>query len=114
VSLDQTTKTRKSFFVHENVTVRVSFIPLGVNAFAKPNETVLDVARRAGAPIGNSCGATGICARCRIRVVDGAEQLSPMTSIELRTLTRVGFQAEERLACQCAVRGDCSVTTSYW
>jgi len=96
------------------VTVRVTFIPLAASATAKSNETVLDVARRANAPIGNSCGAIGICARCRVRVVDGAENLSAMTTIELRTLTRVGFEDGERLACQAAVFGDCAVTTSYW
>jgi ferredoxin len=94
--------------------MRVTFIPLAASAAANVNETVLDVARRAGAPIGNSCGATGICARCRVRVVDGAENLSPMTTIELRTLTRVGFAEGERLACQAAVFGDCSITTTYW
>jgi len=94
--------------------VRVTFIPLAASASARPDETILDVARRANAPIGNSCGATGICARCRVRVVDGAEHLSPMTTIELRTLTRVGFADGERLACQAAVFGDCAVTTSYW
>jgi ferredoxin len=94
--------------------MRVTFIPLAASAAANVDETVLDVARRAGAPIGNSCGATGICARCRVRVVDGAENLSPMTTIELRTLTRVGFAEGERLACQAAVFGDCSITTTYW
>lgn len=94
--------------------MRVKFIPLATSATAKQNETVLDVARRANAPIGNSCGATGICARCRIRVVEGAENLSPMTTIELRTLTRTGFADGERLACQAIVNGDCGVTTTYW
>lgn len=94
--------------------MRVLFTPLGKSAEVKPNETVLDVARRAGAPIGNSCGATGICGRCRIRVVEGAEQLSPLTSIESQTLTRIGCEEGERLACQAIVFGDCAVTTTYW
>lgn len=92
----------------------VSFPPLVVRAEARANETVLDAARRAGAPIGNSCGATGICARCRVRVVSGAESLSPPTSIEIRTAAQRGFAADERLACQAVVQGDCAVTTGYW
>lgn len=92
--------------------MRVTFTPVGRAAAAKPNETILDVARRVGAPIGNSCGAVGICARCRVRVVDG--ELTPPTAIELRTAARLGFAADERLACQAAVRADCTVTTSYW
>lgn len=92
----------------------VTFTPLGRSAGALPDETVLDAARRAGAPLGNSCGGVGICGRCRIRVVAGAEQLSAPTSIELRTMTTRGFADDERLACMCVVNGDCVITTSYW
>jgi ferredoxin len=94
--------------------MRVTFIPLGRAAEAKPNETILDAARRAGAPIGNSCGGVGVCARCRVRVVAGTESLSPPTSIELRIGATRGFAADERMACQAIVNGDCAVTTSYW
>lgn len=94
--------------------MRVTFTPLSKAADAKPDETLLDVARRAGAPIGNSCGATGICGRCRIRVIEGVAQLSPLTSIESATLTRIGFAEGERLACQAIVFGDCAITTTYW
>ena len=94
--------------------MRVTFSPLGKAAEAKPNETILDAARRAGAPLGNSCGGIGICARCRVRVVAGAENLSPPTSIELRVGGARGFAPDERMACQAVVKGDCEVTTSYW
>ena len=63
----------------------VSFVPLNRAADALACETVLDVARRAAVPLGNSCGGVGICARCRVEVVTGAESLSPMTTIEIRT-----------------------------
>jgi ferredoxin len=75
---------------------------------------VLDAARRAGAPIGNSCGSVGVCGRCRIRVLAGAENLSPPTTIELRVSSQRGFVADERLACQAVVMGDVEITTSYW
>ena len=94
--------------------MRVTFTPLGSAADVKPNETILDAARRAGAPVGNSCGAVGICARCRVRIVAGGENLSPPTTIELRVGGGRGFAADERMACQAVVNGDCSVTTSYW
>lgn len=89
----------------------VSFAPLGRHAEAKDNETLLDVARRIGAPLGNSCGGIGVCARCKVRVVAGAEQLTPPTEIETRAR---GFADDERMACQAVVLGDCTVTTSYW
>lgn len=94
--------------------MRVNFTPLGTHAEARPNETVLDAARRADAPVGNSCGSVGVCARCRVRVLAGAENLTAQTSIEIRVATQQGFAADERLACQAVVSGDVEVTTGYW
>jgi ferredoxin len=94
--------------------MHVLFTPLGTSAEGKSNETVLDAARRAGAPIGNSCGAVGVCGRCRVRVLAGAENLSAPTTIEIRVATQRGFASDERLACQAVVGGDVEVTTSYW
>jgi ferredoxin len=94
--------------------MRVIFSPLGTSAEAKPDETVLDAARRADAPIGNSCGSVGVCGRCRVRVLAGAENLSAPTMIEIRVSAQRGFESDERLACQAVVMGDVEVTTSYW
>jgi ferredoxin, 2Fe-2S len=93
---------------------QVEFAPFGLSGTANMDETVLDVARRAGAPIGNSCGAIGVCARCRIIVIEGADALSPPTEIERRVAAQRGIPSEERFACQAVVRGNCRVTTSYW
>jgi ferredoxin len=92
----------------------VTFTPLGISAAARDNETVLDVARRAGVPLGNSCGGVGVCTRCKVRVVSGAENLSAPTSLEIRFGTSRGFAADERMACQAVLNGPCSVTTTYW
>lgn len=92
----------------------MTFVPLGKETSAKDDETVLDVARRVAAPLGNSCGAIGICGRCRVRVLSGGDALSPPTSIELRFGVAQGFAADERMACQAVVTGDCAVTTTYW
>jgi len=94
--------------------MQVTFTPLAKTAEARSDETVLDVARRAAAPLGNSCGGIGICARCKVRVIAGAENLTPPTSVETRWDAARGFAEDERMACQAVVRGDCVVTTSYW
>ena len=83
--------------------MRVTFTPIGRAADAKPDETILDVARRAGAPIGNSCGGVGVCGRCRVTIVSG--EVAPPTRFETDG---------KRLACQAIVLGDCTVTTTYW
>ena len=92
----------------------VTFAPLGRSADARENETILDVARRAGVPLANSCGAVGVCARCSVKVVSGAENLTAPTEIESRVAERRKLDPDERLACQAVVKGDCCVTTAYW
>ncbi|HUP46336.1 MAG TPA: 2Fe-2S iron-sulfur cluster-binding protein [Thermoanaerobaculia bacterium] len=92
----------------------MSFHPLGRAEEARTDETLLDAARRAGAPIGNSCGGIGICARCRVRIVAGADQLSAPTSVEARVSAERSLAPDERLACQVIALGDCTITTTYW
>ena len=92
----------------------VTFTPLRLQASPLSDETLLDVARRAGAPLGNSCGGIGVCARCRVRIVGGSENLSTPTSIESRVSAQRGLASDERLACQAVVQGDCEITTTYW
>jgi ferredoxin len=94
--------------------VQVELTPIGRSAEAKKDETLLDVVRRAGAPLGNSCGAVGICARCRVRVVRGRENLTAPTTIETRVARERNLLPDERLACQAVVLGNCEVTTTYW
>ena len=94
--------------------MRVTFTPLARAADAKSDETLLDVARRAAVPLGNSCGGVGICSRCKVRIVAGAENLTPPTSVERRFAAARGFAEDERMACQAVVRGECEVTTGYW
>lgn len=92
----------------------IRFVPLGLEASSLDDETILDVARRAGAPIGNSCGGVGWCARCRVRIVDGAGNLGPATWVEQEKADELGLATDERLACQASVKGDVVVTTTYW
>ena len=87
----------------------MAFVPLGTSALAKDDETILDVARRAGAPLANSCGGVGVCARCKVRLLEGT--LSEPTSMEVRFGK---LEEGERLACQAVVTENCSVTTTYW
>lgn len=92
----------------------MSFTPLGRSASALDDETLLDVARRAAVPLGNSCGGVGVCTRCRVRVVAGGDNLSDPTTIELRFGSARDFAPGERMACQAIVLGDCAITTTYW
>ena len=85
---------------------RVTFTGFGVEVEAEPGERLLDVARRAGAPIPAPCNGRGICGRCAVRVVEGA--LAEPEAEEVRILQRAG--GDIRLACRARIgSGDVSV-----
>lgn len=89
-------------------------MPSGLEVAAPPGITLLDATIAAGLPIARSCGAEGVCAKCALRVVEGGEHLSPEASDETRIKDHNRIDAELRLACRAEIRGDVTVTASYW
>lgn len=55
-----------------------------------------------------ACGGQAECGTCRVRVVAGAENLSPMTPLEreLREAHPTSFAPDERLSCMTRPLGD--------
>lgn len=54
----------------------------------------------------------GACGACMVRVLEGAENLSPMKDDEKDFLETLAAEPEERLACQCKVYGDVKLEVS--
>jgi len=79
-----------------------------------PGTTLLEAAHRAGMPVARACGGGGLCARCGLRVVAGAEGLAPEGSAEARAKARNRVDASLRLACQVRVEGRLEVSAAYW
>ena len=94
--------------------VRVRFQPSGQTVTAAAGTILLDCVRRAGLPLASACGADGLCGRCGVRVLAGAEALSPETGSEANAKARNRIDPALRLACQVQLRGDVEITTSYW
>ncbi len=63
-------------------------------------------------PVAFSCRA-GACGLCGVEVVEGEENLSPISSIEEKTCARVWHGRKVRLACQCEVNGDVTLKPLY-
>ena len=54
----------------------------------------------------------GACGACMIRVLEGASNLSPMQDDERDFLETMAAEPDERLACQCRVKGDVKIEVS--
>jgi ferredoxin, 2Fe-2S len=93
---------------------RVRFQPSAIEVEVPAGTTLLDAALAAGLPIARSCGADGVCAKCGLVIVDGAEHLSPEASDEARIKQRNRVDAQMRLACRARIHGDVTATAHYW
>ena len=74
----------------------------------------MDALLRAGLPVASSCKGDGICAKCRVRVVAGAENLTPVEPLERRVRERLRLAPDLRLSCQARALGHVTIDTTYW
>ena len=93
---------------------RVRFLPDGRDVRVDAGATLYDAVRQVGLPIASACGSDGICGRCGVEIVDGAEHLPAETEDEQRVKRRNRVPADERLACRVAPRGDVCIRARYW
>ena len=67
-----------------------------------------------GLPVASSCSGDGVCAKCKITVLEGMENLSPENEIESFLREKNKIPKNQRISCQTRVLGDVKVDTSYW
>jgi 2Fe-2S ferredoxin len=68
----------------------------------------------AGLPVASSCHGDGVCAKCRVEIVSGAENLSTIGPLEQTLHDRNRIPRGKRVSCQTQVLGDVTVDTAYW
>lgn len=91
-------------FVKEN---REVIAAQGANLRFKALENGIDIYTLMGKMM--NCGGYGQCGTCVVEVVEGSENLSPKTEVELRKLKKK--PESYRLACQTLVNGPVSIQT---
>jgi uncharacterized 2Fe-2S/4Fe-4S cluster protein (DUF4445 family) len=84
---------------------RVTFLPEGISRECSEGETVFEVGRSLGIGIETACIGQATCGLCRVRVVSGAEFLSPYSPAEEKHLGNVYHLTGVRLSCQSRVLG---------
>jgi ferredoxin len=68
--------------------------------------SILNSLLAAGTRIRHDCGGKALCGTCAVRVVDGADGLSPVGSLEAGRLAAAGRGEGYRLACQARAARD--------
>jgi len=57
----------------------------------------------------HACGGKGRCTTCKFEIVEGGDQLSPLSAAELSYRDKGELGDTERLACQASVLGKCRI-----
>jgi len=73
---------------------KVRFEPSGREIELSPDETILQGAMSAGVHINASCGGSGTCGKCKVKIVRGETTLPPMPQLQKWEIEQ-GY----RLAC---------------
>jgi chlorosome envelope protein X len=77
---------------------------------AKPGDRLLDVARASHSHIGYFCGGNALCQTCYVKVLEGQDLLSPMTSAEKAMLSDTLIREGTRMACQATIEKPGTIT----
>jgi ferredoxin len=96
------------------VDFRVRFQPSGRAVRVAAGTPLLTAVRLAGLPLARACGGDGLCGRCGVSLLSGANALAAESQPEARAKRRNRVPAEQRLACRVMVSNDLEVTAGYW
>lgn len=88
--------------------------PSGREVVVVHETNLMDAIHQSGLGLGQSCDGIALCGFCRVKILDGADNLSPMNEEEKKVLASMHAAADERLACCAALYGPVSLTTTYW
>ena len=76
--------------------------------------TTRGTAMKNGVRMMHACGAQTLCATCRVKVTDGADNLTPMSLKEKLSLRyHLSVSPRVRLACQARVLGPVEADTVF-
>ncbi len=93
---------------------KIRFLPSGRSIQIETGKTLLEATREVGLPIASACVENGACARCGLKILEGAANLPDETDRERLIKVRNRIDPELRLACRVRPRGDLTVRALYW
>ena len=92
---------------------RVRFLRENLEIEVPEGTTILEAAKRAGAPEGDRCGGVCACSTCHVYVVRGFDATSEIEDEEFDILDKAfDVRAISRLGCQAKLHGDVEIEIS--
>ena len=89
---------------------KIHFKPKGGAVEVEHDSSVLEAALDHDIPLYHTCGGNASCSTCRVLVLKGAENLSPIEDAEAQVLDAFDLKPPYRLGCQARLeRGDVEV-----
>ena len=89
--------------------MKVKFVPQNIEFEISPDQSVMKLAHKNGVYIKSICGGLPSCAECRVRVVEGDQNVLPPSSKELNLIGTGYFIDQRRLSCQLKCYGDVTI-----
>lgn len=94
--------------------MKVTLPQLSKSLNCEKGENLFRTLRAADTAVASSCQGDGICGKCVVKVLKGAENLSPPTELELKLKEKYSYSESQRISCQTEVLGDVEIATTYW
>jgi uncharacterized 2Fe-2S/4Fe-4S cluster protein (DUF4445 family) len=83
--------------------LEVKYLPFDRTTRVPPGTTLFSAAHWIGLPIDSTCGGRGTCGKCKIRVIQGAAEV---TTADHRQLLKEEIEGGWRLSCQTRIYED--------
>ena len=90
--------------------IKVSYAD-GAEVITGTGPSLLEISRIWHIPHASVCGGRARCSTCRVRVLEGIDDLEPPSEMEKTVLARVGAGEAVRLACQVHPSSDLKIAT---
>lgn len=92
--------------------MKIKIVPQNIEIEATPEKTVLQICTDNKIAIKSICKGVPSCAECRIRIIEGENNVMPPTKSELSLIGNSYFLDGRRLSCQVRCFGDITLDFS--
>lgn len=87
----------------------IKFLPQDIEVPVNPEKSLLKIAQENNIKIKSICNGTPSCAECRVKIVEGDQNVPPPSKAELNLIGTSYFLDGRRLSCQVRCFGSITV-----